>query len=252
MAVGRVLPPWQYRDVIGRIHFNDDQLSDYSMAGIQHYRSTGAGAVALVEEMLALAGRIFDDVGSCLDLGCGYGRVLRVLQTRIDPSKITACDVNVEAVRFCASEFRVKPLASDTDLRKVAFETYDLIWIGSLLTHMSEAYMRTLFEVLKGQLLPGGLLVFTTQGEECLDLTPYGDYDGALQQQVRDSYATTGMAFLPYGYHTDANIGLAWHSPNYVRTQVTEIPGPSMKLLKFSPRGWDRHQDVFAYQRRQV
>ncbi|MCI0464995.1 MAG: class I SAM-dependent methyltransferase, partial [Gemmataceae bacterium] len=44
------------------------------------------------------------DVQACLDLPSGYGRVTRLLAATIPAPRITAADVDREAVRFCRRE----------------------------------------------------------------------------------------------------------------------------------------------------
>lgn len=104
------------------------------------YVDGGQCALRHIAESLTAAGRTFGDIRSCLDLPSGYGRVLRHLVGAIAPSRITACDADRQAVRFCAREFGVEPFFCDRDPRKLRFtESYDLIFVGSLLTHLPEA-----------------------------------------------------------------------------------------------------------------
>ena len=70
------------------------------------YGNGARNVVALVERTLVKAGTPMEDVGSWLELGCGYGRVLRFLLERVEPSKVWAEDPVDEAVRCRSSEFR--------------------------------------------------------------------------------------------------------------------------------------------------
>ena len=49
-------------------------------------------------------------------------------------------DVKGAAARFCAEQFRATMWLSDADIATVsAPRSFDLIWSGSLITHLSEA-----------------------------------------------------------------------------------------------------------------
>jgi hypothetical protein len=49
---------------------------------------------------------------------------------------ITACDLDHEAVEFCARTFSARPAFSRELPEQIALpERFDLIWVGSLLTH---------------------------------------------------------------------------------------------------------------------
>ncbi len=75
-----------------------------------------------IEASLEAAGRSFEDVRACLDFPSGYGRVTRLLQTKIDPRSITAAEIDQQAVRFLSAEFGVQPLVSSLDFREIAFD----------------------------------------------------------------------------------------------------------------------------------
>jgi methylase of polypeptide subunit release factors len=48
------------------------------------------------------------DIKSCLEIGCGYGRIVRELRREIPPSCISVSDIIDEGARFTAAEFGVR------------------------------------------------------------------------------------------------------------------------------------------------
>jgi SAM-dependent methyltransferase len=107
---------------------------------VRHYLDDARSAMSNLEESLAAAGRSFDDVEACLDFAAGYGRVTRHLVLRLGPERVTVCDVDPRALRFCVREFGVAAQRSPADVRRLALHgTYDLIFVGSLLTHLRPA-----------------------------------------------------------------------------------------------------------------
>ena len=242
----------RYPGVFGRVHIHESMLQNDSPEEIDHYRRVGESAIENIERALRLGERSFGELGACLDMACGYGRVLRHLVRRIEPKRITACEVMEEAIRFCAAEFGVKPLLSRLDLRAIPFERrYDLIWVGSLFTHLpiedGLVFLDTLLEALE----PGGILVFSTQGPDCLDNVAFYGFMFADQERVfQEQMERDGAAYLPY-YANEPNYGIAFYSPEKIERHVAERFGQRFKLLNHTPRGWDAHQDIWAFQRPQ-
>jgi SAM-dependent methyltransferase len=237
--------------ITGRVHTLDLMMAPLSRRGLDHYISVGQSAIANIEETLAAAEITYDDVVSCLDFPCGYGRVLRWLRLRIEPARITASDIDRRAVDFCHSEFGVKPLYSADDFEQVKFpQRYALIWVGSLLTHLdsdrSLALLKRLVEVLDDR----GLLIFTTQGQGYLTdrgLPPHSKRFRAITGQLKEGFHKDGYCYTPLspsGYY-----GLAFHSNNYIERLMAEHFRNEVKLLRFKERGWDGRQDVWSYQR---
>ena len=260
-TAGRMLPPRllarSYPGVPHRVHVDDLMLRSDSPEQLRIYLDGGLCAVRNIEESLAAAGRTFGDLAACLDLPCGYGRVMRHLSTRITPARLTACDADRQAVRFCASEFGARPLFCHRDPQRTAFpEPYDLIFVGSLLTHLPEAESVTLLEVLVGILKPRGVLVFTTQGESCLEnLAWYGGEFAAAEATYREAVRDRGVCFVPYRVKrvaskqspADLTYGITIQSHPYVESVMSRFR--QVTLRRFRERGWERHQDVWAYQR---
>lgn len=241
----------RYPGVVGRVHLHDTMLQNDSPEEIAHYISVGASAMENIEASLRQAGRSWADVRSCLDMASGYGRVLRLLQTKINPRAITACDIEEEAVRFLAAEFGVTAIVSQKDFRQIRFPgTYDLIWVGSLFTHLEPAIGIDLLDMLTGLLNPGGLLIFSTQGERCLELLSfYGWMFTPQEGMFREKMAGEGIAYAPYFPRRDPDYGITLYREDRLRALMQEKLGAKLKFVRFAEKGWDNHQDVWAFQK---
>jgi SAM-dependent methyltransferase len=252
-AVGGFLPPRLFSvsraSIPGRIHVDDQMLSSDSPAGLAHYRSDAESALANMDASMAAARRTWHDIESCLDLPCGYGRVTRYLVQCVPARQITACDIDRNAVRFCAAEFGVVPLYSESELSRVAFpRSYDLVFVGSLLTHLEPAHGLRSVEALAATLAPSGLLMFSTQGTSCLQhLDWYGhDFASRRDEFVRGLDAG-GAGWVPYPRHR--GYGITIHDRAALEARLADALGDSLRLVRFAERGWDAHQDVWTYQR---
>lgn len=239
-----------FPNVAGRIHPNDDILYPQDPHA-EHYARTGRSAIENIETALRAVGRELEDVASCLDLACGYGRVLRLLCERIAPERITACDVVPDAVAFCAYEFGARPLLSDPEFEGVAFETYDLIWVGSLVTHLDDRLFARFTALLPRLLAPGGVALITTLGDFGIeDVSRYETRLAPMQAALEGEYRRSGFAFVPYEGLTEG-LGYAWHSPEMLCGAVEAASGGAVQRLAERPQGWDHHQDVLVFGRAQ-
>lgn len=250
-TTGRFLPAGifarNYPGVPGRIHVDDPMLPVDSPRELRHYVEDAQSAIANIEESLHVVGRTFRDVASCLDLPCGYGRVTRFLCEKVASIHITACDIDPQAIRFCAREFQVKALLSRRDIRAVPFpDRYDLIFVGSLLTHLPEVDCLHTLDALVDVLAPGGVLVFSTQGESCLrHLEWYGAEFVAAAERFRRDVAHRGVCFVPYRRRKD--YGITIHAQRYIEGVMAQRYRGTLRFGRFKERGWDGHQDVWSY-----
>ena len=236
-----MLPPKAFDGVPGRIHRNDTMIPKLTAEHALGYNNSGAEAAGLVAGAAPTATEI-------LDLGCGYGRVLRQLQLRYPDARLTACDIEPGAARFCASEFGAVPVISQARLDLVTFPTapYDLIWMGSLLTHLDAAANTNVLDELARLVRPGAVLTFTTHGPDLVpEIERYGPGLGDRIDEVQAAMAD-GFAYVSYPHYTDGCYGITFHEPAYVDALVASSFGTSERVA-YEARGWGRHQDFHAF-----
>ncbi len=251
LPLPRFLTVNRFPGVKGAIHTLDLMFSPVSQEGLDHYLSVGRSAMANIDATLAACGRTYADIRTCLDLPCGHGRVLRWLGEKVSPAGISACEIDRLAADFCHDEFGATALYSNDDPRRLVFpQPFDLIWVGSLFSHLDANKSFELFEKFVPALNPGGLLVFTTQGESCFTnpgLAGYGKRFPEIEAELRSEFALNGHCHSPYkpgGYY-----GMAIYSEAFLKSEMADrFPG-QVKLVRYAPRGWDNHQDVWSYQK---
>lgn len=229
--------------VAGPIHPDDDMRHPEDVDGT-HYARVGRSAITAIERALAAGERSFADVQSCLDLPCGYGRVLRLLAQEIAPERITAADVNRQAIRFCATQFGVTPLRSTPNLDRVRLGRHDLIWCGSLLTHLDETRVGELLRSFAAALLPGGLAIVTIHAEPPSPSAQFGERRDEIARALREHghfHVAYDSALFDYGH--------AWHTPEHICRAFAAAAGDGVRLVSHHRRGWDEHQDVLAFRR---
>ena len=114
----------------------DDQM--FAPGQESHYFSVGEDGLNNVLASLVRSRR--QTVQHLLDLPCGHGRVARHLRAAFPDATISFCDIDRAGVNFCCQTFDGRPIYSLPELTQVTLGgPFDVIWIGSLFTHVDEA-----------------------------------------------------------------------------------------------------------------
>lgn len=226
-----------------KLHFRDEM---YLPGKAGFYLQTGLSAMQCIEQAIEAAS--VPEPQQILDLPCGHGRVLRFLKARFPQSEFTGADIDKSGLKFCKSEFGVKPYLSSDNLSAVQPGEFDLIWSGSLLTHLNQKAIAELLEVFNRSLKPGGLCVFTTHGEKVRERmdsmkVPYG-LDKQTRVKLLETYSRKGLAYADYSNAQDYGVSII--SPQELRKLANRYQWEEKLFL---PAGWGNHQDVFAYQK---
>jgi SAM-dependent methyltransferase len=187
-----------------------------------------------------------------LDLPCGHGRVLRWLRAHYPYATITACDLERDGVDFCASQFAARPVYSQPDLRELPFTAqFDLIWVGSLVTHLNqERWLRTLDCLIKWT-RECGVIVFTTQGRTVSSLLARGRRNIAEnidKAALLEDYAREGFAYQRYFESTpEEDYGLALTSPAWLMGVLQRYP--DVILRAYLEEAWGMQDVVILYKK---
>lgn len=198
-----------------------------------------------------------------LDFPCGHGRVLPALKAEFPDAELVAADVDPAAVDFCRDVFGVGGVHTSPDPRNNRIrDDFDLIWCGSLLTHMPAGKWPVFLEFFASHLVAGGVAVFTTHGrriaryleEMVADGTgperrcpPYSLLRDEILRLLED-FTEIGFGYERYPNHDE--YGFALSRPDWVARRVLE--GPSLRLLSLTEQGWAGQQDIVACVRTDV
>lgn len=236
--------------VIQEIHPGDN-MYEYNH---EWYFPAGFSALRAVRLAMLAAGK--DTVTSILDLPSGYGRCLRIFKAAFPEAKLTACDINKWRVAFCADVLGAIPVEGKDDPMDTELSgPYDLIWCGSLLTHVGIPVWVKFIKLFDSVLEPGGILVFTTFGRKIVEgrLRPLIDPLSLDEQQAKrviEEYERTG-----FGYCNSLGVGKVDNAPSdygdCVATpawvcQTLQEQAPSLEFLLYTEGGWGTNRDEWA------
>ncbi len=181
-----------------------------------------------------------DEQTKFLDVGSGWGRVIRFFMKDIAPSNLSGCDVSSWSIDICNSCFRGElnfQLINSLPPTPYADDYFDIVEGCSIFTHLSYyavlLWMYEYFRILK----PGGMLAMTVWKQCRFDYirklqsepprSPESDkYNYTLQSSFsrdceleEDLYKKTGAVYIPYVSNPAATYGEAFISPDLLVSQ---------------------------------
>lgn len=211
------------------------------------YAEVGLSALECVQSGLAAAGKAVPK--RILDFGCGYGRVLRFLRAAFPAAEVFCTDMDAEGLGFCTHHFNTFGVRTDLENGPDWIDTrFDLIWVGSVFTHLDVPNCQRLLRHLAAFLAPGGVVVFTTHGQYARNQmkakSPVYRMKPEVLGQILADCDATGHGYSDYadwpGY------GVSATTTEWVDGLIAES-GLVKRLHQ--PAGWAKHQDVFVAER---
>ncbi len=214
-----------------------------------HYLNVGLSAMKCILPSMESIGS--NCPISILDFPCGYGRVMRFLKAAFPHAQIEGADLDKKAYRFCSRILGAKTMPSSQDFDRLELNNnYDLIWCGSLITHLDKDRIASLLRLFYRHLNRGGSCVFTSHGVRVEDLLSKGEINYSLTpdlvEKVIQGYHGTGAGFSEYNQSRDG-YGISLTSDEVIR----ELAGKAgaWTCTYFKPAGWDHHQDVYSFRK---
>lgn len=252
------------RRLLGRVDLTispSDTMFVASMGPAQ-YISVGVDAVRCIDAVLAASGTRPTTI---LDLPSGWGRVTRFLAARFPDAELTAGDLVYDGPRFCAQHFGARPVRSGADLDDLVLPgPFDLIWVGSLVTHLQPEGIASLFRLLARSLSADGTLVVTAHGDANIKRLQVrrsiDQYVAADAPAAIESYEQSGFGYVAYAVRPSVDpeedaaletsgYGISYTSPDWLEARAGEA---GLQRIYFREQDWDRHQDVHGFQLRQA
>jgi SAM-dependent methyltransferase len=201
---------------------------------------------------------------SFLDLPSGSGRVVRFLRAEYPEAEVAACDIEHRAVDFCAQTFGATPILGHEHPAEVELpHPFDVIWCGSLLTHLNAAMWDEFFDFFHDALGPGGVLLATVTGRgwvrkmrdpEQREWAESVIWPDERRAKLLDDYDRTGFGFAEYPTprsirdrrNEPSSYGVSLAKPSWLWAFLEQRP---LKAVIYLEEGW-AGQDVVGLVKR--
>lgn len=236
--------------------------------GAEAYFRTTDTALECILKSLADAGKDSCDIRRVLDFGCGYGRVYRALPGAFPNAELTACDLIEQGARFCAETFGGVWVKGHEDLSQIAFpEKFDLIWLGSVFTHLPSHKWDEMLSFLASITQPDGIVVFTVHGESATKfiknvllkrnphMMPAERFEVMERTLPSAGFFFSPQALMNYRWSvehgmdiTEGEYGLTFTAEWWVKDLIAART--EWELVTYAAPGWGRNHDAVTIRRR--
>ncbi len=213
---------------------------------LSHYFFVGSSAISIIDVCISLSGN--RNISSILDFASGAGRVTRWIKAAFPASNIIACDIRDADLTFQRDILGVPIWKSTSDFRALKPpQKFDLIWVGSLLSHLCEDSANLIMAAFMDWLNPGGILVVTFHGRRVQlgQTMRRANYisSGKFETVERD-YLERGFGYQDYDHQK--GLGFSLIKPQWFFDFVSRKV--DWKVLGIFEAAWDSHHDVCAIQ----
>jgi SAM-dependent methyltransferase len=137
------------------------------------------------------------DCRGVLDFGCGWGRIIRYFLKDVPADRIHGVDHSKEVIESCRETNRWChfELIEPNPPTGLPSESFDLIYLYSVFSHLPEILHQSLLEEFSRLLLPGGLLIATTRDRNFIEHCDQLRQDPKLEQKP-DWLKVSARAFV--------------------------------------------------------
>jgi len=178
----------------------------------------------------------FDKVTSILDFASGYGRLTRALIQRLPVSSIWVSDIYEEAIDWQLRTFGVKAFPSFSHPETVDHaETHDIVFVGSLFSHLPGDLFRAWLTRLHQMVGPNGVLAFSVHDESLLG--------------PAEAMDASGIRFFPHSESESldpAIYGMAYVTEAFVADAIRSIAPDNPPVWQHFPKGLYENQALYV------
>ncbi len=242
------------------ISSQDSMYNQRSSADIaqRHYFAVGLSGIGAIFSACQVAhsiGNLDEKILDILDFGCGHGRIARFIRAAFPNATVWCTDRDLNGVEYCVNALGCAAVADPLPAGSM-----DLIWLGSVFTHLPSSAARSLLGYLVPALKPSGIIVFTTQGRYSYERLRQYDWERASEhpwenynlprekiEVICEGFETAGYGYSDY--REDGGYGVSIVRPEWYARQCADI---GLRQVYFNERGFDNHQDVLGFMNRQI
>lgn len=225
--------------------------TDVMYAGsMAHYLAVGRSAIGVIARAMLLTEKT--EFSSVLDLPCGGGRVTRHIIKLLPDAELFVSDLDKALEDFTVSQFGGTAIDAGRDFDVAPPRSFDLIFVGSLVTHLDVPMFERALNWFTNALSPEGILVLTTAGRraEFLQRTIIRTLDPVKWEMAARDFTASGFGYVETERHSGRTYGASLAMPSWVMRLVEVDRG--VRVIGFQESLWDDHQDVLILQKRDL
>lgn len=211
-----------------------------------HYLAVGRSAFECITLALKQTGLDRRGVKDVLDFACGFGRVTRWLAAAFPSARLVGMDINPRAAAANRGLFGITVHDVDREWNKVPNDRFDLIWVGSLFTHLSRKQSDCLLKLLHARLKPGGILATTTHGNFVVRRLSSRERSYNVRATEIDGmcadFEVDGYGFS--AYEEGGSYGISLVQPSLFMEMARRN---KLMTAVYLEKGWADHQDFFGF-----
>lgn len=238
---------YRKREVDRTLH-PEDHMFNTAKNGWDDYHAVGVSAMQVIQSVLGSSPS--HRVARIMDFGCGHGRVARHLRAFFPEAEMFFVDIDGEAAKFCAAQFNGTAITSSEDFSSLDLpKDIDLIWLGSVFTHLDYGRMNALFDILVSSLRPRGIIIATFRGEY-LYRQMKAETEPNLKRKwtpLLRQYEAGGIGYLPYDAEKNPQWGLSLSSMDRIAGMGRRHA--DIRLIGYTETGWAAVHDVASWAR---
>lgn len=244
---------YKRRGIVQALNPKDQETvfdQDWKLA---HYFDAGADAVRNVVD--ALIANFREPPKAILDFPSGSGRVTRHFKSFFPDAHVTACDLYDHHIDFCAEVLGAEAVLSKENFDDLHFERkYDVIFCGSLLTHLPARLFVAAMRCMARALSDTGIAVVTTHGRhiEFSQKNKFAIIQPELFEVAQATIEAEGFGYVDYehdllatSWNRQENYGVTLTRPHWALKSLED--DYSIRILGYNERGWDAGQDVVIF-----
>jgi SAM-dependent methyltransferase len=183
-----------------------------------------------------------------LDFGCGHGAVARMLKAYFSNATIIGQDVNPEWLSWCEHNLHINTVLSAAKISDVEMpaEAFDVIWAGSVFSHIPEHSAQHLLLEFRKALTTKGIIILSSAGQLMRNAYRPGTMHNLSDEITARMVREFDMGQYAFGAY-DTSLYEDWgHSLVPCEWFFNHSREFRMPISAFLEAGWGAVQDIYA------
>ena len=152
------------KDLLKKADLRVSRLDDMYLGPVYRGAAYFYSAITILRHIRRIISTL-ESPKEILDFPSGYGRLGRFWPTLYPQANVTASDIHSEAIDYYTKTFGGTPFRSKESFDEIVFpKTYDVIFCGSLITHLSEERIQAIIRLFHRSLNPLGVVILRPIG----------------------------------------------------------------------------------------